>query len=91
MERMISIRRMVFRTVLIQRVVVERMVQKVVSYNYCTFALIKMTSELHIDVMKQQPGFQVERAQRGCLLSNQAIAAYDTQRKAVRQTLLKLD
>ena len=33
MERMISIRRVVFRrTVLIQRVVVERMVQKVVSY-----------------------------------------------------------
>ena len=32
MERMISMRRMVFRTVLIQRVVVERMVQKVVSY-----------------------------------------------------------
>ena len=33
MERMISIQRMVFRrTVLIQRVVVERMVQKEVSY-----------------------------------------------------------
>ena len=51
-----------------------------------------MTSELYMYVMKKQAGVSgIERAQTGTLLSNQAIDIYDTQRRAVRQTLLKLD
>ena len=58
---------------------------------HCTFALMKVTSELHMYVMKQQPGVSGRKSTTESLLSNQAIAVYDTQRRAVRQTLLKLD
>ena len=49
-----------------------------------------MTSELHMHVIKQQAGVS-GRKSTNRKLSNQAIAVYDTQRRAVRQTLLKLD
>ena len=59
----------------------------------CTFALIKMTSELDMYIMKQQAGVSGRKntSRKGSFLSNQATAVYDTQRRAVRQTLLKLD
>ena len=84
MERMISIPRAVFRRTVFDTEGGGGEDASEGSIIYCNFALIKLTSELHIDIMKQQPGFQIERAQAGSFLSNQAIAVYNTQRRAVR-------
>ena len=75
---------------MIQRVVVERMVQKVVSY-IALFALIKMTSELHTVIIQQARVSGRKSTNRKLSLQSSYIAVYDTQRRAVRQTLQKLD